>query len=450
MKKLITLALAAVFFSCSKEATPEYTVVSGKFTGAPKGKFTIKGNAFEKEISVNEDGSFADTLYIDYGGTYEMAKNEIYLHKGKNLSFELDIQNLDNITFSGDLATENKYFAQKKQLYKDILGKTTELYTLEESQFLVKIDEFTQKSNELLEASTFVIDDFKQNEQKSIGYNKEQLLRSYLSMHPFFTDNQAFQVSDTYPKSNKTIDFDNAKDYDFSVAYRELVVQNFRQKVFGVLEEGKQTFSEKIAANIKNIKSQNIKNGIAEEFSSFVTLDNPEMETIYNAIVGASTDENFKKELTETFNKLKHLTKGKTSPKFNLENHKGGNTSLDDLKGKYVYIDLWATWCAPCIVEIPFMKELEKNYHGKNIEFVSISLDEKKDYDKWKKFVTDKQLGGIQLYGENGMNSKFAMDYALESIPRFILIDPKGNIVTGDAPRPSDEELVELFTELGI
>ena len=55
MKKLITLALAAVFFSCTKEATPEYTVVSGKLTGAPKGKFTIKGNAFEKEISVNED-----------------------------------------------------------------------------------------------------------------------------------------------------------------------------------------------------------------------------------------------------------------------------------------------------------------------------------------------------------------------------------------------------------
>ena len=73
------------------------------------------------------------------------------------------------------------------------------------------------------------------------------------------------------------------------------------------------------------------------------------------------------------YKRIKAIAKliGTPSPAFDYENHKGGTTSLESLKGKYVYIDVWATWCGPCIAQIPFLKELEKEYHGKNIEFVS-------------------------------------------------------------------------------
>ena len=144
------------------------------------------------------------------------------------------------------------------------------------------------------------------------------------------------------------------------------------------------------------------------------------------------------------------VTKGKPSPKFNYENHKGGTTSLDDLKGKYVYVDVWATWCGPCVAEIPALKEVEKKYYGKNIEFVSISVDDKKDYDKWKKFVTDKQMIGTQLYADSSWKSQFVQDYVIEGIPRFILIGPDGNIISGDAPRPSDEALIKMFDDYKI
>ena len=59
-------------------------------------------------------------------------------------------------------------------------------------------------------------------------------------------------------------------------------------------------------------------------------------------------------------------------------------------------------------------------------------------------------MGGIQLYADNAWQSQFVTDYAIDGIPRFILIDTEGNIVSADAPRPSDEKLIELFTELGI
>lgn len=144
---------------------------------------------------------------------------------------------------------------------------------------------------------------------------------------------------------------------------------------------------------------------------------------------------------------LKKLN-GTDSPKFNYENHKGGLTSLESLKGKYVYVDVWATWCGPCRQEIPYLQKTEEKYHGKNIEFVSISVDVMKDHDKWAKFVTDKNLGGIQLLADKDWKSDFVQGYKINGIPRFILISPEGKIVNADAPRPSSPELVTLLDSL--
>ncbi|MCH2193887.1 TlpA disulfide reductase family protein [Kordia sp.] len=140
------------------------------------------------------------------------------------------------------------------------------------------------------------------------------------------------------------------------------------------------------------------------------------------------------------------FSKGTPSPAFDYENHAGGKTSLADLKGKYVYIDMWATWCGPCKAEIPSLKKIETSYHDKNIAFVSISVDENKD--AWQKMVTDKSLGGIQLH--YGGDETFMKEYMITGIPRFILLDPDGNVVSADAPRPSNPKLVELFNELNI
>tara|TARA_R110001583_G_scaffold191112_1_gene355966 strand:+ start:3300 stop:4313 length:1014 start_codon:yes stop_codon:yes gene_type:complete len=145
------------------------------------------------------------------------------------------------------------------------------------------------------------------------------------------------------------------------------------------------------------------------------------------------------------------FAKGKPSPLFtNYENFKGGTTSLSDFKGKYVYIDVWATWCRPCINEIPSLKKLEDEFHGKNIAFVSISVDKLNAHGAWKKMVKDLDLGGVQLYADNNFESDFITAFEINAIPRFILIDPEGNIVNADADRPSNPKLREFLLELGI
>jgi len=154
----------------------------------------------------------------------------------------------------------------------------------------------------------------------------------------------------------------------------------------------------------------------------------------------------------------KQLPKGQISPSFAAyENINGEKTSLSDLKGKYVYVDVWATWCGPCKVEIPYLQEVEKKYHEKNIAFVSISVDDpkrngswEKANENWRNMVEEKELGGIQLFSPQGFQSQFIQDYKINGIPRFILIDPEGNIVDASAPRPSSQALINLFDEENI
>lgn len=142
------------------------------------------------------------------------------------------------------------------------------------------------------------------------------------------------------------------------------------------------------------------------------------------------------------------LGKGKPSPKFvNYTNFKEGKTSLDDLKGNYVYIDFWETACKPCIAEFPALENLITKYKGKNIKFVSIALMKRKPKE-WYTYVSDNKLKGIQLLINK--DNSFREAYKVSVIPRYLLIDPKGNIVDADAPKPSDPKLIALFNELKI
>ena len=173
----------------------------------------------------------------------------------------------------------------------------------------------------------------------------------------------------------------------------------------------------------------------------FVDLQKKSIDANYNEVV-----QYYKKNYEANLAKSK--LNNTISPPFDYENHKGGTTKLEDLKGKYVYIDVWATWCGPCRAEIPSLKKVEEMYHNKNIAFVSISVDVDKDHEKWKNFVSEKQLGGIQLFADKNWNSDFMISYGINSIPRFILIDPNGKIIKSDAARPSSPQLKEELDKL--
>lgn len=151
-----------------------------------------------------------------------------------------------------------------------------------------------------------------------------------------------------------------------------------------------------------------------------------------------------KAEFAKIYQKYLHLAKGEKAPDFMLPDINGKRISLSCLSGKYVYIDVWATWCIPCRRELPLLQQLEERYRGKQIHFVGISIDD--DEVAWKRKVKADNLGIIQLHADK--NSTFRNDYHISLIPRFILIDPEGKIVDVKMSRPSEAKTIEFLDSL--
>lgn len=130
--------------------------------------------------------------------------------------------------------------------------------------------------------------------------------------------------------------------------------------------------------------------------------------------------------------------KGKPAPGFSYKDVNDKMVNLSDFRGKYVLIDVWATWCAPCREEMPGLKKIEGDLKGKNIAFIGISIDKPKYEQKWKKFIVDNSLGGTQIIAENAWESTFLKDYGIRSVPTFIIIGPDGNVIDPRAKMPSE------------
>ncbi len=138
---------------------------------------------------------------------------------------------------------------------------------------------------------------------------------------------------------------------------------------------------------------------------------------------------------------IRVFEKGTPGVEFTFKDINDKDVSFSDFRGKYVYIDFWATWCSPCKKEIPSLKKLENKFHGKDIVFVSISMDKPKVHGKWKEFVKKEGLTGVQLFATDAFNTQVAKEYKINSIPRFMLFDKEGKVVENNAMRPSNPEI---------
>lgn len=169
--------------------------------------------------------------------------------------------------------------------------------------------------------------------------------------------------------------------------------------------------------------------------------DLQEADSIYQAFKSTNSHPAFASVMEKAYERIKKYTKGAPAPEFEYQTVAGEKVKLSSLRGNFVYIDVWATWCGPCKAEIPNLKKVEEHYRDKNIKFVSISVDELKDAQKWKDYVINNELKGVQLMSDNAFNSSFIQDFNIISIPRFILIDTEGKIISANAYRPSNKLL---------
>ncbi len=119
--------------------------------------------------------------------------------------------------------------------------------------------------------------------------------------------------------------------------------------------------------------------------------------------------------------------------------------ALEKHKGKVIYVDFWASWCAPCLGTIPDAKKLQQEYDGQDVVFFYLSIDE--EAGEWKKASQKHALFG-KTPGYLVTNKKRSrnMDYLkVTSIPRYMIYDRTGKLVEGDAPRPGTPEIMKML-----
>ena len=292
--------------------------------------------------------------------------------------------------------------------------------------------------DQLLAGANIMDETFVATEKRNLNYEYLTQFANYEYYHQYAVKDSDFKVSDGFNDNLAGIDLNNESDFKSLDTYKNLL-----QSYFGAMIESGEV--AKAFEAIKSIQSNTIKEGLVPDYTYKVQPGNEDAEAIYEGILSVTSDSATVAELNVKIEKIRKLQTGMPSPTFTYHSIVGDTVSLDDLQGKYLYVDVWATWCGPCLREIPSLKTLENDFHGAPIEFVSISIDVDKDFEKWQQMVADKELKGVQLFADKNWKSDFVQAYAIDGIPRFILIDPKGNIVDPNAPRPSDPEIREIL-----
>ena len=216
--------------------------------------------------------------------------------------------------------------------------------------------------------------------------------------------------------------------------------------------------------NLPMINSEKIKNstyphkikehllGLNFMNSCFEFGTNDSTKKIYENFIKFSKSSDYSNTVQKIYTKFDSLSTGKPAPEITGLSPTGEKIALSDFKGKLIYIDVWATWCGPCREELPKTRLIEKKYKGNNqVVFMYVSVD--RDTEAWRTLLKkDKSFSGVQINNpDDGKHKSIGEKYMIGGIPRYILIDQKGNIINSFAPKPSSGKVEALIDQqLGL
>ncbi len=453
MKKLFLLIfITLIVVSCQQKTentSQEPVIISGTVQNAPVPAVILKNvrNKPVDTIKLDNKGFFADTLKLTEG-YYKLNIGPqytwTYLKPGNHLQINVDFNDFDkSLSYKGKGATVNNYLAKKMLTGIALRPKTAYQYygNLDEKAFLALQDSIENVYNSSLKNV---------NDEKFVALehfrnkvNKATLLSRYPMVKAYLTHQQTYQTSADYPKAFEGIDI-NDKRF-LLIPKGSQIVSEYLNYLIAQKQPGNEIDPYQRLQAIDSVLSDpELKEQLAAQEAKYNLMYTQKLEDFYRLFDKIVHNPDLKKPIQEKYHNIKAMVPGAPSPDFTAYDINGKAYHLKDFAGKPLYIDLWATWCAPCRAEIPYLEKLKVKYKNKPITF--LSLDVYDDQAKWEQMVKQQKMDRWQLISTD-RDMPFLKKYVVDGIPRFILLDAGGKIIDANAPRPSDKEIENLLNK---
>lgn len=153
----------------------------------------------------------------------------------------------------------------------------------------------------------------------------------------------------------------------------------------------------------------------------------PEVERMYAGLTPRIRQAYLGQKLKAAIDAMKMTAVGSVAPDFTLPSPDGKEIALSDFRGKYVLLDFWASWCGPCLREVPNVKKVYDQYHPQGFEILSVSLDE--NSGKWTEAIEKHKLNWQHVSSLKGWQCPVAKLYSITGVPAMFLLDKEGKIV---------------------
>lgn len=446
---VVVLLFGSLFFwIASPNQMPDYdkTVIRGKIDSDEK-----FNNAYVVDMIIQDtiaiipikdnsfDYTFKDNVPTDYyhfivDGNYQKV---IFFGKNDNVLIEAKIFNhVDEFKIKGSRLAENQLAENSKPEWSTLNYYIQENINIDKPEIISKqlYEEWHEKTTE---ANTFRTPDNYIPKTDYIERNKKLLTASYLNIWEQFLTKRAV----LYP-NQKPFEDANVKKVKQQLPLDDesmLTNDQYFEYVKSQLIKGNKADidnDEKAIQAIAKLKSSSFKNKLLfwQMKKTIETADSDERTKLLADYSGQFSNANYLKRIVYLNKVVESLGRGKVAPVFEATSTDGKKIRLADLKGKFVMIDVWATWCGPCKRQSPYFEKMALKYKKENISCIGVSIDE--NTSKWLIDAKSKSKSVLQLHLDNA--DLFSKEYDVPSIPRFILIDPDGKFINSRMPYPED------------
>jgi thiol-disulfide isomerase/thioredoxin len=403
----------------------------------------------------------------------------LYLRPGDSLQLEVDRDTEPYIQYKGDCAGFYSFYDDlAMKLWQDSLFKARfdQRRQMEPETFLSFFNDRKAIGNQVLAQYTGQYNGCEPMEEAAravLDYSAGNMLYDYLQYHNYYANDTFLYFSADSNFYNQLSDIPmDAGNYHFLVEYQQFIsgrLTDLFERKHGDLPDSvfyKDSYPlqlEIIKEDFSGVASDLAILSISDDFSHGLSSENffeqaEEIEAYFRDHY--SREVNYRK-YQRVLEKYKKLKPGMPAPPLSLPDVEGKRISLEDFKGKVVYMDFWGTWCYPCLQELPHSLEMEEAFRDEEVVFLFVALEyEEEDIRRWKEFVTgekalsyasfleQRKYPGVHLLAEKQFGNPEIVPYLINYAPTYVLIDKEGKIAKGRAPRPSDEKTPELIREL--